>query len=349
VLGGCLTRFRASSRFIPASRRLTPLFASFIWTPLDTWITLTACLAGASCSIPGCFLFLRKQSMLADALTHAALPGVVGAFVVAGYLEGWGWLDAEGGWAMRQLLMFLGAVLAGLLTAFLTEWVTRSGWVRGDAALGVVFTTLFAIGLIMLRQFADRSDLDLDCVLYGQLETVGLRSGIPGEAIACACMLSGNLLLVSLFFKELMITTFDPQLSRSLGFQPKLIHYGLMAFTTATVVTAFEVVGSILVIGMLVIPPSTAFFVTRRLRPMIVVAVLTAVSASFLGHVAANTLPGPITSALGLPFTESVRTSGAVVVVAAVQLLLAVLFGFERGVLMDRFRRRELMANAQSH
>ena len=324
------------------------LFASFIWNPLDTWITLTACLAAGSCAIPGCFLFLRKQSMLADALTHAALPGVVAAFVVAGYLEGLGWLDAEGGWSVRQLLMFLGAVMAGLLTAFLTEWVTRSGWVRGDAALGVVFTTLFAIGLIMLRQFADRSDVDLDCVLYGQLETVGLGAGVPGEAIACACMLVANLMLVWILFKELTITTFDPQLSRALGFRPNLIHYGLMAFTTATVVTAFEVVGSILVIGMLVIPPSTAFFMTRRLRPMIVVSVLTAVCASVLGHIAANTLPGPITAGLGLPLTESVRTSGAIVVVAAAQLLVAVLFGYERGVLVDRLRRREMIADART-
>ena len=107
--------------------------------------------------------------MLADAITHAALPGVVGAFLVSGYLEAAGWIDPEGGWGVRQLLMFGGAVIAGVLTAFMTEWVTRSGWVRQDAALGVVFTTLFAIGLIMLRQFADKSDLDLDCVLYGQL------------------------------------------------------------------------------------------------------------------------------------------------------------------------------------
>ncbi|MDA7893908.1 metal ABC transporter permease, partial [bacterium] len=121
------------------------MIASFVWTPLDTWITLTACLASGSCAIPGCFLFLRKQSMLADAITHAALPGVVGAFVASGYLEATGWIDPEGGWGVRQLLMFGGAVIAGVLTAFMTDWVTRSGWVREDAALGVVFTTSKAI------------------------------------------------------------------------------------------------------------------------------------------------------------------------------------------------------------
>ena len=106
---------------------------------------------------------------------------------------------------------------------------------------------------------------------------------IPGEAIACGFMLLFNVMLVVLFFKELMLTTFDADLARSLGFRPRLVHYALMALTSATVVTSFEVVGSILVIGMLVIPPSTAFFITRRLCPMIVISVLVAVSASVLG------------------------------------------------------------------
>jgi manganese/zinc/iron transport system permease protein len=286
--------------------------------------------------------------MLADAITHAALPGVVGAFVVSGYLEAAGWIDPEGGWGVRQLLMFGGAVIAGVLTAFMTEWVTKSGWVRQDAALGVVFTTLFAIGLIMLRQFADKSDLDLDCVLYGQLETVGLGARIPGEAIACGVMLLFNFLLVVLFFKELMLTTFDAGLARSLGFRPRLVHYVLMALTSATVVTSFEVVGSILVIGMLVIPPSTAFFITRRLCPMIVISVIVAVSASVLGHVGANVLPGPLTETFGLPVTESVRTSGAIVVAAAVQLVTAVLFGTERGLIPDRYRRRRMLGEVRS-
>ena len=286
--------------------------------------------------------------MLADAITHAALPGVVGAFLVSGYLETVGWIGAEGGWGIRQLLMFGGAVIAGVLTAFMTEWVTRSGWVRQDAALGVVFTTLFAVGLIMLRQFADKSDLDLDCVLYGQLETVGLGARIPGEASACGCMLLINVFLVTLCFKELMLTTFDAGLARSLGFRPRLVHYVLMAVTSATVVTAFEVVGSILVIGMLVIPPSTAFFCTRRLCPMIMISVSVAVSASILGHLGANILPGPLTEAVGLPLTESVRTSGAIVLVGAMQLVLAVFFGRERGLLPDRLRRGRMLSEVQT-
>ncbi|TWU56696.1 Manganese transport system membrane protein MntB [Rubripirellula tenax] len=311
---------------------------SIVWSSIDTWIIVTSSLVAMASAIPGCFLFLRKQSMIADALTHAALPGVVGAFIAVGMLQGWGWVDPDAGWAFRQTMMFGGAMVAGLLTAFLTQWVTSAGWIRGDAALGVVFTTLFAIGLIMLRQFADQSDVDLECVLYGQLDTIGLSKGIPSEAITSAIMLVINLVLVVVLFKELMMTTFDPQLAGTLGLDPRWVHYGLMTITTATIVTAFEVVGSILAIGMLVIPPSTAFFINRRLRPMILVSMAAGVSACVLGHLAAITLPGPITRALGLPYVESVTTSGAIVLAATLQMLVAMLFGPERGLLVDRYR-----------
>lgn len=320
----------------------------FYWTYTDTAIVLTASIAAAACAIPGCFLFLRKQSMIADALTHAALPGVVVAFVLAGYLETAGLLSHEGGWMARQTLIFVGATGAGVLTAFLTDWVSRTGWIRGDAAMGVVFTTLFAIGLLLMRQFADKSDVDLDCVLYGQLETVTDDGGLPAEAISCGFMLIANLVMVALCFKELMITTFDPELAGALGFRPRAVHYGLMTVTTATLVTAFEVVGSILVIGMLVIPAATAFFVVRQLKPMIAIAMLVAVSSSILGHIAAITLPAPIMSAVGFvndsgdPLLYSVKTSGSIILVAATHLFLAILVGPERGVLVEKFKLRKL-------
>lgn len=320
---------------------LASLPIGLVWSSIDTWIVVTASLVAAGSAIPGCFLFLRKQSMIADALTHAALPGVVGAFLLAGLLQSQGFVAGASGaesWAVRQSLMFVGAVVAGLLTAYLTEWISSSGWIRGDAALGVVFTTFFAIGLILLRQFADKSDIDLECVLYGQLDTIGLADGVPGATIGCAIALMINVLLTVVMFKELLLTTFDPQLAGTLGLRPRWMHYGLMTVTTITIVTAFQVVGSILAIGMLVIPPSTAFFINRRLRPMLVVSVAAGVSASILGHLAAITLPGPITVGLGLSEVESVTTSGMIVLVAAAQLVVAMLFGPQRGVLVDRFK-----------
>ena len=310
----------------------------FTWdSQIDTWIVVTAALASAACAIPGCFLFLRKQSMIADALTHAAFPGVVAAFVVAGFFESWGWIAHGEGWAVRQMLLFVCATIAGLATAYLTETITRSGWVRGDAALGVVFTTLFSIGLIMMRVFADKAHIDVECVLYGQLDMIGIS--FPTEAIACGIMLLVNVLLVIAVFKELMITTFDPQLAGALGFRPRMMHYALLTVTTITLVTAFEVVGSILVIGMLVIPAATAFFITRRLRPMIVVAVVVSIAASALGHLASIVLSKPVSSALGLPVVESVRAAGAIILVAAAMLLVAIMIGPERGILVDRYRK----------
>ncbi len=299
---------------------------ALIWSPIDTWIIVTSSLAAAACAIPGCYLYLRKQSMIADALTHAALPGVVGAFAVAGWLHANGFVSGDMEWSIRQLSMFAGAVVAGVATTALTQWISMSGWVRGDAALGAVFTTLFAIGLIMLSFLAGRSDVDLDCVLYGQLETVGLsHPRVPSEAWVCLVALLFNLMMVSVLYKELIITTFDPELAGALGFRPKAFHYGLLAVTTTTLVTAFEVVGSILVIGMLVIPPTTASFLTHRLRPMLGWSVAFAVAASVLGHLAAITLPGPITHWVGFPEVDSVRTSGAIVVVAGLMLVITIL------------------------
>jgi len=313
---------------------------ALVWSSIDTWAIVTAALIGAACAIPGCYLFLRKQSMMADALTHAVLPGVILAFLIAGWMESAGWVDEEGGWGVRHLMMLSGAMLAGLLTAWLSEWIGDSDWVRADAALGTVFTTLFAIGLILLSRFANHADVDLDCVLYGNLEMVGYTDYVvPLETLLCGAMLVFNVIAVVVMFKELSITTFDPQLAASLGFRPETLHFALLAVTTATLVTAFEVVGSILVIGMLILPAATAFFLTRRLPAMLLIACIVAVLSAVIGHLTAITLPGPLTSALGLPFVRDVKTSGMIVLVAAAGLGLALLLGPERGVLIDRYRR----------
>src|SRR6056297_747061 len=187
---------------------------ALVWSSIDTWAIVTAALIGAACAIPGCYLFLRKQSMMADALTHAVLPGVILAFLIAGWMESAGWVDEAGGWGVRHLMMLSGAMLAGLLTAWLSEWIGDSDWVRADAALGTVFTTLFAIGLILLSRFANHADVDLDCVLYGNLEMVGYTDYVvPLETLLCGAMLVFNVIAVVVMFKELSITTFDPQLA----------------------------------------------------------------------------------------------------------------------------------------
>lgn len=321
-----------------------------VWTSIDTWAVVTAAIVGAACALPGCYLFLRKQSMMADALTHAVLPGVILAFLIAGWLESQGVVDQAGGFGVRQVLLLTGAMFAGLLTAWLSEWLGDSQWVRVDAALGTVFTTLFAVGLILLSRFANHADIDLDCVLYGNLEMVGYSNAtIPGPAIASCGMLVLNVAAAIVLHKELAITTFDPQLSQVQGFRPEAMHFGLLAVTTATLVTAFEVVGSILVIGMLILPAATAFFITRRLPIMLAVAAVVAILAAGLGHVAAITIPAPLTRGLGLTEVRDVKTSGTIVLVSAVLLVGALVFGPERGLVARRVRRRRVFHRLPGH
>jgi manganese/zinc/iron transport system permease protein len=137
------------------------------WSSLDTWTAITAAIAAMSCAVPGTFLVLRRQSMLGDALSHTALPGIVGAFLCAHWFESVIGTATQNSFSFHTLLL-AGAVLAGLLTAFLTETVQRLGSVDGSAALGVVYTSLFALGLLMVRMFADElPHVDADCVLYG--------------------------------------------------------------------------------------------------------------------------------------------------------------------------------------
>ena len=132
------------------------------WTAHDTWIITTGALAAVACSLLGCFLVLRKQSMMGDAISHAVLPGLAIAFIVT---------ESRG-----SVVMFIGAAVVGVLTAVFTETVHRIGKVEQNASMGVVFTTLFALGLLLIENAAHHVDLDPGCVLYGALELVKLNS-----------------------------------------------------------------------------------------------------------------------------------------------------------------------------
>ena len=191
------------------------------WDDLDTAFALTAALSAMACALPGAFLMLRRQSMMADALSHTALPGVVGAFLIAHELRAGNYI-AEDSYPFAQwALMFAGAVLAGVLTATLSEAVRRVGRVEPGAALGVVYTTLFAAGLLVLRRQADAVHIEPDAVLFGEVEQTVLNVafpvgpvGVPVAAVAAAVVLTANAVLVRLFYKQLLVSTFDPGLAR---------------------------------------------------------------------------------------------------------------------------------------
>lgn len=319
------------------------------WFDLDSWIVITASLAAIACSIPGSFLILRRQSMMGDALTHTVLPGIVAAFLLSHYLKSSGWIaTSDAGThtafdATSYAMMFAGAVLIGGLTAVLTEWVHRQGRVESSAALGVVYTSMFAVGLLMIRLAADSVHIDPDCVLYGNIETVWTGPGhVPRAARIGLGVLLLNATLVICFFKELRISTFDPALATSLGINATWIHYALMAVTAVTAVAAFESVGNILVVAMLIVPPATAHLLTDRLWVMLVLAGITAALSAAIGHALALTLP-PLLMA---PFADQpllkgvniedldASTSGMMAVTSGGLFLMALLLGPRHGLLV---------------
>ena len=283
----------------------------------DFHIITVGVLCAMACALPGTFLLLRRMSMMGDAISHAVLPGLAIAFLVSGSRTSWG--------------MFFGAAVAGVLTALFTQWITKFGKVERGAAMGIVFTTLFAIGLLIIERGAGNVDLDASCVLYGALEYTPLHLvtlfesdtliwQIPHAAMVVGSTLLFNILIIALFYKELTVASFDPGLAETQGFHPKTIHYLLMTMVAVTTVAAFEAVGSIIVIAMLIVPPATAFLLTHKLPVLIGMSLALAALAAILGHLSSQALP----TLLGLPETTS---SGMMATMSGFLFLLAWLFG----------------------
>lgn len=243
------------------------------------WTVLVGILAGIGCSLVGCFLVLRKMSLLGDAISHAVLPGIALGFLLSGKISG--------------PAIVMGAMVMGVLTAYLTQALSRAVNVAEDASLGVVFTTLFALGVVLISVKARNVDLDPGCVLYGLIEftpfdttsLMGLK--VPVAVVTLAGTLLFILLAIILCWKELKLASFDPELSTSLGYSSSLLHYILMALTAGVTVAAFEAVGSILVVAMLIVPAATAQLLTDRLRTMLVVASLLATLSAIFGYLGA--------------------------------------------------------------
>lgn len=285
------------------------------WHPFDTWIIVIGVLCAVSCALPGTFLVLRKMSMMGDAISHAVLPGLALAFLLTA--------------SRSSVPMFVGAVAAGILTALFTGWIGQAGRVERGAAMGIVFTTLFALGLLLMVQAADRVDLDPSCVLYGAIELAPLDVAntvhlgpwmleVPRAVWVLLGALTANLLFLTLFFKELTVTSFDPAFSATAGFRPALVECGLMGLVALTAVAAFEVVGSILVIAMLIVPGATARLLSDRLGITLVWSAVLAAAAAVLGHTLAIVLP----ERFGLPPTS---TSGMMAVACGLLFLVALL------------------------
>ncbi len=306
---------------------------AFEWGTLDTQIVVVGALSAISCALLGVFLVLRRMSMMGDAISHAVLPGLAVAFLVTE--------------SRADLPMFLGAAVVGVLTAVLVQWIHERGGVEQGASMGVVFTILFALGLVLIRQAADHVDLDPDCVLYGAIEFVpldalrvslgGLVLAVPRAAIPISAVLLVNLAVVGLMYKELKITTFDPALATTLGINARFMHYLLMTLVAVTTVSAFETVGSILVIAMLIVPPATAHLLTDRLSLMLVLSAALAAASAGLGHVGAMIVPG------WLGFGRiSTSTAGMMAAAAGAMFGVAVLAAPRHGIVSRALHRLAL-------
>jgi manganese/zinc/iron transport system permease protein len=282
-------------------------------------VVLVGCLAATSCALLGAFLVLRKMAMMADAISHAILPGLVAGYFVA---QGPG-----------LLFGFLGAAAAGMLTVTLVELLTRSGRVKEDAAIGLVFPALFALGTFLISRYFSNIHLDTDAVLFGEIAFApfdrlvisGLDYG-PQPLWVLGALTVINLIFVVAFYKELKLATFDPALAATLGFSPALIHYMLMALVSLTTVGAFTAVGAILVVALLIVPPATAYLLTDRLPTMIVLSVVAGIVAAIGGYLLAVALNASI--------------AGAMATVGGVLFGMAMLFSPRYGLIAKVWRRR---------
>ncbi|WP_103864990.1 metal ABC transporter permease [Aquimarina sp. I32.4] len=262
-------------------------------------IQLIASLVAIACAIPGTFLVLRKMALITDAISHSILPGIVIGFFITHDLS-------------SPLLIILAAA-SGVLTVVLVEFIQKTGLVKEDTAIGLVFPALFSIGIILIAQNANDVHLDVDAVLLGELAFAPFDRLYIGDTDVGpkSLWIIGSIVVITLgllftFFKELKISTFDTGLAAALGLSPVIMHYGLMTVASITTVGAFDAVGAILVIALMIAPAATAYLLTNDLKKMLRLAVFFGVSSAIIGYWVAHTLDtsisGSMTTVLGLIF-----------------------------------------------
>ncbi|BDC98879.1 metal ABC transporter permease [Persicobacter psychrovividus] len=258
----------------------------------DLLIILTGACVAVSCSLLGCFLVLRKMTMVADAISHAVLPGIVIAFLLSGSRD--------------SVVMLAGAALFGILTTFIIEFFHHKGGLQSDASIGVTFTWLFAVGVILITVFAGKVDLDQDCVLYGEIAYVPIDLWITdaGTILGPRALWIGAIVMVviitfiSICYKALYLSTFDPAFAAAIGISTTLWHYALMGMVSLVSVASFESVGAILVIALMVTPAATAYLLTHELKKMLIYAAVIGVLTSVLGYYIAYAVDGSIAGAM---------------------------------------------------
>ena len=274
-------------------------------TPGQLEVLTVALLAGWSCCLPGTWLVLRGSAMLVDAISHTVLLGIVLAFLLSGDLG--------------SPLLRAGAALIGILTVVMVNLLARRPLVRTDAAIGLVFPVLFALAVLLITLLAENVHLDTDVVLTGEIGLAPFdrveigRLSVPRSFLYLGVVLLLNASLTAAFWKELKVSSFDPGLAAAMGMSPGAIGLGLVAATSLTAVTAFDSVGSILVVALVVGPPASALLLTRRLLRMVFWSLGLSASAAILGYGGAwyfdTTIAGSVACVIGIQFAGAVLAS----------------------------------------
>lgn len=283
-------------------------------------IQAISALVAVACAIPGAFLVLRKMAMISDAISHAILPGIVLGFFITQDLN--------------SPLLILLAALTGVITVILVEYIQKTGLVKEDTAIGLVFPALFSIGVILIAKNANDVHLDIDAVLLGELAfapfdrlLIGETDMGPKSLWVIGTILLITLTLLFLFFKELKLSTFDKGLATTLGFSPILLHYGLMTVSSVTVVGAFDAVGAVLVVALIIAPAATAYLLTDNLKKMLIIScgfgVFAAIGGYWMAHFLNASIAGSMTTVLGIIF------------------LLVYLFAPKQGVISGFFQEKQ--------
>ncbi|MBY0527766.1 MAG: metal ABC transporter permease [Gemmataceae bacterium] len=282
-------------------------------------LQLMTAVTAVACALPGVFLVLRRMAMMSDAISHTVLLGIVLAFFLTH--------DLRSPWLMG------GAVLMGVVTVSLVELLHRTGRVREDAAIGLTFPMLFSVAVLLISLHFSDIHLDTDAVLTGAPEmailnslTIDGRDYGPQALYVMLGILVLNVTFIAVFYKELKLATFDPGLATALGFSPALVHYGLMTLVSVTAVGAFDVVGSILVVALMVGPPATAYLLTDRLGRMLGLSAAIGAGCAVSGCWLTRALP-------------SASVAGAIATQTGVAFALAFLLAPQRGLIAMGLRR----------
>lgn len=269
---------------------------------------LTSVMVGVICGVIGCFIILRGMALMGDAISHAVLPGVA-----LSYLLG--------------INFFFGAVFTGVLTAVGIGYVSQNSRIKNDSSIGIMFTSMFAAGIILITFL--QSSTDLYHILFGNV--LAVRSSDMWITLAIGVIV---LVAVYLFYKELLVSSFDPTMSAAYGLPNKVIHYFLMTLLTMVTVASLQTVGIVLVVAMLITPAATAYLLTDRLWVMIYLAALFGVISSVVG--------------LYFSFTYNLASGATIVLVATVLFALAFGFSPKQGILWRSLRAKQKRAALDS-